>query len=116
MQDDVHRKGEGGGVAANNLAETTLDAVALYRHAQNLADGEADTRTQGIGAAVRRAKGEEESHLPGVLFARRGVDALIISVFAKAEDGVGSFGGHGYCVCRLPLYRTRWEGWDIVRA
>ena len=93
MEDDVDRRGEGAEVVAHHLAHAALDAVAIDGLAHDLAHGKAHARAGGAGIAERcavgaelGAEGEEVAHLLRELLAAGLVDALIVGVFAGAED------------------------------
>jgi len=108
VEDDIHRGVERGEIVANRFAHAALDAVAIDCLAHYFADSETDARAFGVGAAQRcavgaelRTQSEEVRHLLRELFAASLVDALIVSVFAEAEDN-----GSGCHTAGLDLNRV----------
>ena len=82
-------------MTANALAQAALDAIALHGIAEDLAHGEAYAGAGRVAPSVWRPEGEEEAELLGELLARTGINALVVGVFAEAEQGVGGGRSHG---------------------
>ncbi len=90
MQDHIHRKRHRRRVPPHTLTHTPLDAIPFHRHAQHLADSQPHSRPRSIAPAILRPQRIEVAHLPGMLFPRRPVNTLIVSMFPQAEQRVGS--------------------------
>ena len=88
VQDHVDRKlAKRGGVLANHLAQTALDAIAIDRLAHHLADCQANARPGYLVRLIRRPNAEKEAHLLRKLLTAGRVDALIVRVFAETVGG-----------------------------
>lgn len=93
MQDHIHGRLEQRQVFTDSFAHASLDAIAIDGLAQNFANSETDTRRTGFLPLDCGSKRKEVGHLLSELFTARLVNALIISMFAKAE-GDGEHGGN----------------------
>ena len=93
MEDEIAAGGQQVRVAAQDLAQAALDAVAVMGLAQDLAGGQADTRRGGKMDRGQRARGglrgQEPAHGSGLALAGGGVGALIVGMPGQTQAGKG---------------------------